>query len=55
MVRVQQNSSLGRCGLTIHKRSAIGQICFRRILPDHTIIHRPDCALPCKEQTAFCL
>jgi hypothetical protein len=26
-----------------------------RILPDHTIIQRPDCALQCNGQTAFAL
>jgi hypothetical protein len=26
-----------------------------RILSDHTISHRPDCALRCNEQTAFCI
>jgi hypothetical protein len=26
-----------------------------RILPDHTVIHQPDCACPCNEQTAFCI
>jgi hypothetical protein len=26
-----------------------------RILPDHTVIHRPDCARRCNEQTAFCV
>jgi hypothetical protein len=26
-----------------------------RVLPDHTIIHRPDCARRCNEQTAFCV
>jgi hypothetical protein len=25
-----------------------------RILPDHTIIHRPDCVVRCNEQTALC-
>ncbi len=27
----------------------------RRILPDHTIIQRPDCAPRCNEQNAFCI
>ena len=26
-----------------------------RILPDPTVIHRPDCARRCNEQTAFCV
>src|SRR5207249_6539515 len=26
-----------------------------RILPDHTIIQRPDCARRCEEQTALCI
>ena len=32
-----------------------GQMSCRRILSDHTIIQRPDCAFPCNEQTAFCI
>lgn len=26
----------------------------RKILPDHTIIHRPDCVIRCNGQTALC-